>query len=794
MFEFFAKLFNTSDFPDRWHCGVWTSGHGWLHILSDFATFGAYMTIPFVILFFLRKRPNVPFPRLFYLFAAFIFACGTVHLIEATIFWWPIYRVSAVFKFTTAIVSWATVIGIVASAPRALRMRSPEELEKEIQERKKIERALRQSEERLSLAFQATNDAIWDCDLESGTVWWNDAYDDLFDERPPKTGDSWQWWIDHIHPDDRERVSTSLKAAGVSAPEFGDRWNEEYQYRCADGSYRYVADRAVIARDEAGKPTRLLGAMSDITLRKESEINLRSQARVLEQVAKDKSLADILNTQIEVAEEAHSEMIGSILLFDEKTGQLRHGASNRLSSAFCKAIDGVVAGPEVGSCGTAAFTGKRVVVEDIQTHPFWKDYRDLAEQAGLRACWSEPIISSGGKVLGTFATYYRDPRSPIEQELRYIANAANLAALAIERIGAEDALRDREKHYRTVVETSGSVVILMSPENKILQWNTQAERVFGYSRAEALGQDVVELINKDESRDDAFAITEELNSGKSFDSFEFAVVDRDGNQRMLLWNAAPMLDSDGQPSGFYAVGQDITELKTAQEQLIQSERLSAIGQAMTGLIHESRNALARGQAGLKLLEREIGDRPDLFRYIDESLAAQEDLQHLFEEVRQYAVPPKLVREPVNVSHVVRGVWEQLSESRGDRDAELIQEFDGVEIECELDSFMIGNAFRNFIENSLAACSDPARITVRYQNKEYNGKPALEINFQDNGPGLDDDQAKHIFDAFYTTKTHGTGLGMAISKRSIESHNGALKLSAPNGHGAEFVITLPKESA
>jgi len=185
----------------------------------------------------------------------------------------------------------------------------------------------------------------------------------------------------------------------------------------------------------------------------------------------------------------------------------------------------------------------------------------------------------------------------------------------------------------------------------------------------------------------------------------------------------------------------------AQERLIQSERLSAIGQAMTGLIHESRNALARSQAGLKLLAREIEDRPNLFRFIDESLAAQEDLQQLFEGVRQYAAPPKLVREPVNVSHVVRDAWEQLSESHAQRDAELHQEFDGVDVECELDSFMIGNAFRNFIENSLAACTDPARITVRYQNKEFNGRPALEINFRDNGPGLDVDQAKHIFDAF-----------------------------------------------
>ena len=150
MFDFLINLFDTSDFPNRWRCGQWSSFHGWLHIVSDLAIFGAYITIPFVLLYFVRHRKDVPYPKVLLLFAAFVFCCGFAHLIEATIFWWPIYRVSASMKFLTAIVSWVTVFGFVRILPSALAMRSASELHAEISERQKTEEELRKSEMRFA--------------------------------------------------------------------------------------------------------------------------------------------------------------------------------------------------------------------------------------------------------------------------------------------------------------------------------------------------------------------------------------------------------------------------------------------------------------------------------------------------------------------------------------------------------------------------------------------------------------------------------------------------------------------
>lgn len=120
MSTFLHRLFDTDGFPARWHCGTWTPGHGWLHILSDVGIFGAYMAIPIVLAYFIWKRRDIPFQPVFWLFVAFIASCGIGHLIEATIFWHPWYRLSGVVKLTTALVSWAAVIALVPMMPRAL--------------------------------------------------------------------------------------------------------------------------------------------------------------------------------------------------------------------------------------------------------------------------------------------------------------------------------------------------------------------------------------------------------------------------------------------------------------------------------------------------------------------------------------------------------------------------------------------------------------------------------------------------------------------------------------------------
>jgi signal transduction histidine kinase len=235
------------------------------------------------------------------------------------------------------------------------------------------------------------------------------------------------------------------------------------------------------------------------------------------------------------------------------------------------------------------------------------------------------------------------------------------------------------------------------------------------------------------------------------------------------------------------------KLKQAQEQALQAERLAAIGQMMTGLAHESGNALARSKACLEMLAWEVEDKPEALELIDRIQKALNHLKHLYEEVRGYAAPIKLDREVWDLSGIWRQAWENLSVSRQGRDTSLHEETGALDLHCAVDQFRLEQLFRNILENSLAACSDPVRIEVRCSKALIDGQPAVRVAVRDNGPGLNAEQRQRIFEPFFTTKTKGTGLGMAIAKRIVEAHGGRIAVGPGSGVGAEIVVHLPRES-
>lgn len=193
-------------------------------------------------------------------------------------------------------------------------------------------------------------------------------------------------------------------------------------------------------------PYQVYVTFDDITASKRADDRDRARNRTLELVARGAPLQDILHAIVREIEEENSSMICTILLLDRSGKHLLHGAAPSMPDFYNQAIDGVAIGVGVGSCGTAAATGRRVVVEDIAHHPYWTPYTDLAAAAGLGACWSEPIRSSRGPLLGTFAIYHREPTSPSLDDLVLIENAANLAAIAIEHA---QVLEELEKQART---------------------------------------------------------------------------------------------------------------------------------------------------------------------------------------------------------------------------------------------------------------------------------------------------------------------------------------------------------
>lgn len=196
--------------------------------------------------------------------------------------------------------------------------------------------------------------------------------------------------------------------------------------------------KSPVEQDPSTAPTQALpriGPPEDIvdTPIDEKETEFQAgQSRVLKMIAGNAPLSEILRKLVLLIESQSPGMLCSVLLLSADGNHIEHGAAPSLAPQYVKAIDGAPIGPKHGSCGTAMYRGKPVVVTDILKDPLWDDYRDLAEGTGLRACWSTPIMSSKGKVLGSFAMYYKEPRTPSGDESRLTSVATYIAGMAIE--------------------------------------------------------------------------------------------------------------------------------------------------------------------------------------------------------------------------------------------------------------------------------------------------------------------------------------------------------------------------
>ncbi len=355
--------------------------------------------------------------------------------------------------------------------------------------------------------------------------------------------------------------------------------------------------------------------------------------------------------------------------------------------------------------------------------------------------------------------------------------------------------KDRsEAAFRTLVEAAPCTIVILRPDGRLAYFSRFAEELTGYAAGEVLGQDFFATFLPEAERPSAVENLRHVLAGAPVREVERPVRCKDGSLRWALWNARLLPAYEGGPA-VLAVGQDVTALKRAQEAALQAERLAAIGEMMTGLAHESGNALARSQACLEMLALEVPDRPEALELVGRIQKAQDHLQQLYDEVRNYAAPLTLEREACALEGAWRQAWANLGRQRQGRQASLREE-PGPGVRCLIDPFRLEQVFRNVLENALAACHDPVEIAVSC-SLALEGEEAVRVAVRDNGPGLSAEQRRRIFEPFYTTKTKGTGLGMAIAKRIVEAHGGQIAVGpAPSStsagaEGAEIVITLPR---
>ncbi len=346
--------------------------------------------------------------------------------------------------------------------------------------------------------------------------------------------------------------------------------------------------------------------------------------------------------------------------------------------------------------------------------------------------------------------------------------------------------------FRNLVEAAECLIaMLRPPDSAILYFSPFAEQLTGYSASEIHGQSFLELLVPESDRPQLLASQRAALEGTPQSAIESRIRCRDGSTRVMLGNVRCLPDYDGS-AALLIVDHDITELKTAQDRALNAERLAAIGQMCAGLAHESRNALQRSQACLEMLTLKLLDRPDTRGLINRVQQAQDDLHRLYEDVREYAAPIKLVLRDCDLAEIWRRAWTHLEPLREAKRAVLHEDHRGSNLTCQVDPFRIEQVFRNILDNALSSRDDDVEIAITAAPAVVDGRAAVRIAIQDNGPGLNQEQQDKIFQSFYTTKTRGTGLGMAIVKRIIEAHGGHVDVGESTALGAEIILNLPRQ--
>ncbi len=341
-----------------------------------------------------------------------------------------------------------------------------------------------------------------------------------------------------------------------------------------------------------GVAQQLIGGLvvfTDITERKLADEFVRGQERVLELIAGGMPLSQSLEAIVRLIEGQSPASLCSLLLLDG--GHLRHGAAPSLPDSFNQTIDGLPIGDGMGACGTAAFQKTPVVVEDIDTHPLMLNYRELAHEYGLKACWSTPVLSAGGEVLATFAIYQRSPHLPQPQEMLLVEAAVRLARIAIEGTRSKEALLGSQARFQELVKNTEDVFYDRDfASGRFLYVSPACERIWQHS-AEQLYAEPASYLKHIHSEDRAveLATREARIAGEGLD-VEYRVVRLHGDFRWIHEHSYPVMDAAGDVVRIVGTARDITERKLAALELARTNRalqmLSRCNEALTRMDDE----------------------------------------------------------------------------------------------------------------------------------------------------------------------------------------------------------------
>lgn len=695
----------------------------------------------------------------------------------------------------------------------------------DITERKKAEDSLAHSEERLTLVLKGSNDAPWDWDMAANLLYFSPQWWFQIGYVPDELPSDAALWQQLMHPDDTDRVNDFFQNALKNGTE---SYEIEFRLLHKKGHYVPVLSRGFIQRDENGIPIRVSGTNMDLSERKKAENALATSnrgLRVLKEAGKallraEDELSLIKEICRIIVETGNYSMAWVGYAEETPEKRVKHVGSWGISADYLNNLT-ITWGESAtgqGPTGKAIRTQAVQIVNNILTDADDKPWRNAAVKKGFRSSIALPI-SHEQICLGALNIYSSEPDAYDESEVKLLAQLASELAYGIISLRrkkahskSEDALRISEEKYRRLTENSPDMIYRMSlPDGEYEYVSPAATIIFGYPLKAWYDNAflIQDIIHPDWHS--YFKVQwEQLLKGQIPPNYEYQIVHKNGEVRWVHQRNVPVKDADGCLIGIEGIVTDITERKQAekklkqysehleemaeertkelhkvQEELILKERLAVIGHFAGSISHELRNPLAVIDSSVYLLKMKLSHTDEkisrhlefISRNVNKSTSIIQSLLNLSRMEKPKAEKTDLtdlVSETLRSAKIPAAVKVGLN---------LPDRSPLITVEAE----QIRMALKNIIKNAVQAMNGKGKLTISAQ---YAKSGRIELTVSDTGPGIAYEHIEKVFEPLFSTKTHGIGFGLSITKMIVENHGGTVRAESEPGSGAVFVLNLP----
>jgi two-component system cell cycle sensor histidine kinase/response regulator CckA len=619
----------------------------------------------------------------------------------------------------------------------------------DITERKEAENVVRESEERFRIVSRATNDVIWDWDIRSGDIWWNEAVETTFGYRPEELTLGQRGWINLIHPDDRASFQSGLAEALQSG---AFRWTGHYRLRRKDGTFAHVLDRGYVIRDAVGRAVRMVGTITDMTEHARAEESLRRSEELYRFLFHGSPLPMWIYD------------VETLAFLEVNLAAIAHYGYSK--QEFLSRTIADIRPPEDIPRLMALFRSGQPISDRSE---MWRHVKK-----------DGTIIHV--EVTGRPINFNGRPARLV------LANDVTERMTAQEKIAEQAALLD---------ETSDAI-ILTDTEERVRFWNRGAEQLYGWSQAEAQGSRIAELLHHDLTATQA--ISQQVERAGAWQG-ELTQTAKSGRQLIVLGRCTLVRDSRGVLRGALWIYTDITEKKRLEAQFLRAQRLESIGTLAGGIAHDLNNVLAPIIMGMDLLRLSITDAEGL-KLLETIQNTAKRGSHLIRQVLSFARGLDGKRVPVDLESLLHEVERILADTFPKNIRLHVRPAPGGS-KVIGDPTQLHQVLINLCVNARDAMPQGGQLDISTSTEVVDGesiagypepKPGAYrlISVSDTGMGIPESHRDRIFDPFFTTKEigKGTGLGLATVLAIVKGHGGFIQVQSELNQGTTFRVFLP----